>query len=235
MTGTLGTTNATEQQTISANADATLETDIGSWQLCLTVTASVSSRFTISLDLARYAPSSPVYGLSLEEQWTNLNYTALLNPALCIYGGTMGSSNLAVDAWYDGSWQPLCSALVSGWNNMSINSYIAAGSTTFTIRFRQRCRRQFVQNSWQVDAALLRPESDQDLFLSLQNPAATVAVELLQNGTMIWLGQNLQVTTQTIPIPPVPVKAIHINETIDGVNQQVPFQIEDWASSYTVR
>ena len=85
-----------------------------------------------------------------------------------------------------------------------------------------------------MDAALLRPESDQDLFLSLQNPAATVAVELLQNGTMIWLGQNLQLTTQTIPIPPVPVKAIHINETIDGVNQQVPFQIEDWASSYTV-
>ncbi len=51
---------------------------------------------------------------------------------------------------------------------------------------------------------------------------------------MIWLGQNLQITTQTIPIPPVPVKAIHINETISGVNQQVPFQIEDWASSYTV-
>ena len=25
-----------------------------------------------------------------------------------------------------------------------------------------------------------------------------------------------------------------MNETIDGVNQQVPFQIEDWASSYTI-
>ena len=81
---------------------------------------------------------------------------------------------------------------------------------------------------------MIRPESNQDLFNSLQNPAATVAVELLQNGTMIWLGQNLQITTQTIPIPPVPVKAIHVNETINGVNQQVPFQIEDWASSYTV-
>ncbi len=51
---------------------------------------------------------------------------------------------------------------------------------------------------------------------------------------MLWLGQNLQLTTQTIPIPPVPVKAINVNETIDGVNQQVPFQIEDWASAYTV-
>src|SRR5208283_1936239 len=58
--------------------------------------------------------------------------------------------------------------------------------------------------------------------------------ELLQNGTMIWLGQSLQITTQTIPILPVPVKAIHMNETIDGVNQQVPFQIEDLASSYTI-
>ena len=85
-----------------------------------------------------------------------------------------------------------------------------------------------------MDAALIRPESNQDLFLSLQNPAATVAVELLQNGTMIWLGQNLNVTTQSIPIPPISVKAIHVNETISGVNQQVPFQIEDWASSYSV-
>ena len=230
---TLGTSNQTEQKTINANP-TNFKTDLGSWQLCLTATASVSSPFTISLDLARYSPSSPVYGLSLEEQWTNLNYTALPNPALCIYGGTMGSANLAVDVWYDGSWQLLCSSLVSGWNNMSINSYLAAGSTTFTIRLINNDAGDTSPISWQVGAALIRPESDQALFSSLQSPAATVAVELLQNGTMIWLGQNLQITTQTIPIPPVPVKAIHINETINGVNQQVPFQIEDWASSYTV-
>jgi hypothetical protein len=30
------------------------------------------------------------------------------------------------------------------------------------------------------------------------------------------------------------VKAIHVNETINGVNQEVPFQIEDWASNYQV-
>ena len=128
----------------------------------------------------------------------------------------------------------LSSGLVSGWNNMSINSYLSAGSTTFTIKFINTDAGDAVQNSYQVAAALLRPESDQDLFSSLNSPAATVAVELLQNGTMIWLGQSLQVTTQTIPIPPVPVKAIHMNETIDGVNQQVPFQIEDWASSYMI-
>ena len=61
---------------------------------------------------------------------------------------------------------------------------------------------------------------------------ATIVVELLQNGTMRWLGQNL--TTQTKPIPPIPVKAIHVNQTINGIDQEVPFQIEDWAPDYKI-
>jgi hypothetical protein len=73
------------------------------------------------------------------------------------------------------------------------------------------------------------------LYEPLKNAAdATIVVELLQNGTMRWLGQNLQLTTQTKPIPPIPVKAIRVNQTINGVNQEVPFQIEDWASDYKV-
>ncbi|MEM2105935.1 MAG: hypothetical protein QXV21_05665, partial [Candidatus Bathyarchaeia archaeon] len=36
------------------------------------------------------------------------------------------------------------------------------------------------------------------------------------------------------PIPPIPVKAIRVNQTINGVNQEVPFQIEDWASDYKI-
>ena len=63
---------------------------------------------------------------------------------------------------------------------------------------------------------------------------ATIVLELLQNGTMWWLGQNLQLTTQTKPIPPIPVKAIHVNQTISGLNREVPFQIEDWASDYKI-
>jgi hypothetical protein len=51
---------------------------------------------------------------------------------------------------------------------------------------------------------------------------------------MRWLGQNLQLTTQAKPIPPIPVKAIHVNQTINGINQEVPFQIEDWASNYRI-
>ncbi len=37
------------------------------------------------------------------------------------------------------------------------------------------------------------------------------------------------------PIPPIPVKGIHLNQTtIDGINQEVPFQVEDWGAKYQV-
>ena len=62
----------------------------------------------------------------------------------------------------------------------------------------------------------------------------TIVAELLQNGTMRWLGQNLPLTTQSKPIPPIPIKAIHLNQTVNGINQEVPFQIEDWASEYQI-
>jgi len=75
-------------------------------------------------------------------------------------------------------------------------------------------------------------------YAPLKNVAdATIVVELLQNGTMQWLGQNLNLTSQTKPIPPIPpipVKAIRVNQTINGVNREAPFQIEDWASDYRV-
>ncbi|NWG10494.1 hypothetical protein HXY33_01895 [Candidatus Bathyarchaeota archaeon] len=70
--------------------------------------------------------------------------------------------------------------------------------------------------------------------VNLSMEGATIVVELLQNGTMRWLGQNLQLTTQAKPIPPIPTKAIHVNQTIEGTNREVPFQIEDWASDYKI-
>jgi hypothetical protein len=63
---------------------------------------------------------------------------------------------------------------------------------------------------------------------------ATVTAELLQDGTIRWLGQNLQNTTQAKPFPPIPIKAIHVNQTCSGINSEVPFQVEDWASGYTI-
>jgi hypothetical protein len=71
-----------------------------------------------------------------------------------------------------------------------------------------------------------------EFYSNLQN--ATIVVELLQNGTMRWLGQNLQLTTQAKPIPPIPVRAVRVNQTINGIDQEVSFQIEDWASDYKI-
>ncbi len=65
---------------------------------------------------------------------------------------------------------------------------------------------------------------------------STIVIELLQNGTIQWLGQPLQLApgNHTLPIPPIPVKALRVNQTINGVNQQVPFQIEDWGAEYQI-
>jgi hypothetical protein len=60
------------------------------------------------------------------------------------------------------------------------------------------------------------------------------AIELLQNGTLKWLGHPL-VLPKARPIPPVAVKAFRVNATtFSGVTQQIPFQVEDWASDYMV-
>ncbi len=235
MTTTLGTSGALLDQSISSNP-AYFRDSLGNWKLKFKAVASVASSFDISVDLARYRISYIVYALDLEEQWTNVNYTAT-HPALCIKTGTLGSENLAVDVWYGGSWRSISSGLASNsWNNVSISQYV--DSSTLTIRFKgaNDGPGDSVQDSWAIDAVLLRPESDQSLYLALQNTVATI--ELLQNGTMRWLGQNLLLTTQVVPIPPVPVKSIHVNITYvtNGVEnvQEVPFQIEDWASGYAV-
>jgi uncharacterized protein (UPF0333 family) len=70
------------------------------------------------------------------------------------------------------------------------------------------------------------------VYSSLRDPI--LVTELWQNGTMRWLGQSLTLTTQAKPIPPIPVKAIHVNQTINGVNCEVPFQVEDWTSNYRI-
>jgi Leu/Phe-tRNA-protein transferase len=86
------------------------------------------------------------------------------------------------------------------------------------------------QNSWRIDAALVVTNTTVDIYGQLN---ATVPIELLQNGTMLWLGQELA-TTKVKPIPPIPVKSFHVNQTISSVNREVQFQIEDWASRYRI-
>jgi hypothetical protein len=62
----------------------------------------------------------------------------------------------------------------------------------------------------------------------------TLVVESLQNGTLRWLGSNLQLSTQGKPILPIPVRALRVNQTVNGVDREVPFQVEDWGSDYRV-
>jgi len=62
----------------------------------------------------------------------------------------------------------------------------------------------------------------------------TVVVESLQNGSLRWLGSNLQLSTQGKPVLPIPVRALRINHTMNGMSREVPFQVEDWGSDYRV-
>ena len=94
------------------------------------------------------------FELDLEVQWTNLEYSKP-NEVLCIYGGTMGSESLRVDVWTGSSWQNVFTNLDSGWNNATVSAYLV--SSTFTIRFKGSVETgDATQNSWAIDATLLR-------------------------------------------------------------------------------
>jgi hypothetical protein len=194
---------------------------------------TVQSTWQIDCVLLYTQNSTDNYQLSLEEQWTNANYT---NAQLCIRTGSLSAEAIAVEAWNvsAGAWTNILSSLnANRWNNVTVSAYLQPQN--FTIRFKGTNEiSDPVQDRWQIDAALLAVWPTADLYsLSRQG---TIVAELLQNGTMRWLGQNLLLTNSnsTLPFPPVPVKSIHVNETINGVNSEVPFQIEDWSSAYRI-
>jgi hypothetical protein len=170
------------------------------------------------------------YQLDLEEQWQNVNYTSPYQKYLCIKTGTLGTEPIKVDVWNGSTWiNSFNSLTASSWNNASVSSLLA--SSNFTIRFKgSNETSDLVQDNWQIDATLIQLGD----ICSVSNLRETITVENLQNGSMRWLGQNLRLTTEAQPIPPLPVKSIHINQTINGVSNEVPFQIEDWASNYRI-
>jgi hypothetical protein len=171
------------------------------------------------------------YELDLEAQWTNAYFNGTTEELAIYADTTTATENLQVDVWHSGAWHNLFASLVNGWNNVSVLAYL--DSPTFTIRFKGTSENSdAVQDSWRIDATLLKVWPAPDLYVSLQNE--TIVVELLQNGVMRWLGQNLELATQAKPIPPIPVRALRVNQTISGANQEVPFQIEDWASEYRI-
>jgi len=100
-----------------------------------------------------YSVEPPNYELDLEVQWTNVDYNET-SEYLCIYTGTPSSESLRVDVWNGTTWQNLSTNLQSGWNNISICSYL--DSSTFTIRFEGSNETDdAIQDNWNIDAVLL--------------------------------------------------------------------------------
>jgi hypothetical protein len=221
------TSDTIKTQTIITNSSNFLNST-GNWKVMVTLVGSNS--FEFNLDQVQYSPQAPNYALNLQEQLTNVNATNLRQD-LCIKTGNMSSESLIVQVWHGGSWQNLTTLVPNYFNNASLASFIDA--TNLTIRFVDgNNATDPTQDSWNIDSIYLQDEPDINYLVNLQQ--STFTLELLQNGTMNWLGQNMQITTQNLPIPPIPVKAIHLNQTINGINQEVPFQIEDWASNYQI-
>ncbi len=99
------------------------------------------------------------YELDLEVQWTAVDFNES-NEFLCIYGGTMGAEDIRVDVWDGTSWQNLITDLTSGWNNVSVSSYLY--SSTFAIRFKGSTEaNDTTQDTWNIDATIFRKWADQ--------------------------------------------------------------------------
>jgi len=111
---------------------------------------------TFEVDSARLqvdytAPDN--YELDLEVQWTSVDFDES-NEELCIYGGTMGAENITVDVWNGTGWENLRSYLNSGWNNVSVTSYLT--TSNFTIRFKGGNETgDTTQHTWDIDTTLL--------------------------------------------------------------------------------
>jgi hypothetical protein len=64
------------------------------------------------------------------------------------------SENLKIDVWNGASWQNVIASLNSGWNNVSVSTYLV--SSTFTIRFKGTAETvDAIQDNWEIDATLL--------------------------------------------------------------------------------
>ncbi len=230
LTEILGVTDITKTQTITGGL-TDFRDESGNWKIKVNATLTAAAPFDLRLDLTKYSVNQINYALNLDERWVNVN-ASILRQDLCIKtGGVNSSEPLVVQVWYNNSWNSVMTLVPNYFNNVSLAPYI--NSTTLKVRFvggndaaDSRCSR------WDIDCMYLKDEPDIRFLVNRQE--STFTLEVLQNGTMRWLGENLLGTAQTIPVPPVPVKAIHVNQTIGGVNQEVPFQIEDWASHYQI-
>ena len=107
------------------------------------------------------------------------------------------NENISVDVWAS-SWQNVFTKLSSGWNNVSVSSYLT--STNFTIRFRDQNPGDMVQDSWQIDVCLLQLSNTTDEYTaeveftgSSNSQSWTGLVWLVDSS---WDTGNVSVTSQ---------------------------------------
>jgi hypothetical protein len=228
LTDTLGTTDRIKTQTIDTNL-GDYRDSLGNWKI--RVNSTKSSVFDLRLDLVKYSINQTNYVLNIEEQWIDVNSTNVRQDLCVKTGSSTTAESIIVQIWQGGSWLNLMTLIPNHFNNASLAPYIS--SSQLKIRFIGNNEDvDSTGSTWNIDCAYIKDQPDIAFLINRQQSMFTI--ELLQNGTMCWLGQNLQTTTQTLPIPPISIKSIHVNQTINGVNQEVPFQIEDWASNYQI-
>jgi len=157
------------------------------------------------------------------------------------------ASAIHVEFWYRNDGSSSGEFLLQYYNGASWITIADLGSNSsgkgWLFFQRKETDSQFFKSNFKVRWAAVGVDKDEYVYvdyvtvkkeITLSRPDELLVIELLQNGTMRWLGQNLQFTTQTKPVPPIPVKSIRVNQTINGVNHEVPFQVEDWASDYKI-
>jgi len=155
--------------------------------------------------------SSPNCELDLEVQWTNVDFDEP-NEELCIYCGTMGAENITVDAWNGTAWNDVFTDLSSGWNNVSVSTYLT--SSNFTVRFKGGNEiGDASQDSWNIDATLLyvftSVETTYDYVLRVNNTVtnswearlkkyANASIGRLQNCTIYFRNATNANSTQIV-------------------------------------
>lgn len=223
------TSDSTQTQIVTSNPLSFRNASTG-WKLLIFAQNASSAQFDLKIDLVQLTTRFTNYAINLQEQFLIVNAS---NPRqdLCIKTGSFSNEALIVQVLREGEWVNLMTLQPNFFNNITLIPYI--DSTNLAIRFvGANDQTDNTPSTFAIDSVYIKDEPDVAYFISRQQ--STFTIELLQNGTMRWLGQNLEVSTQTIPVPPVPVKAIHVNQTINGINREVSFQLEDWASNYQI-
>jgi len=214
------------------------------------------------IDRESFEGSLPPLGWSATGNWGKKNdaaYDGVFSAGLDGQGGGASgdlttldlncsdASSIYVEFWYRDVGCESGEFLLQYYNGNSWVTVADLGNTTLEnqwLRYQQKVTdSQFFKSNFKIRWSAVGVDNNEHAYIdyvtvkkemNLLTPNEPIVVELLQNGTMRWLGQNLQLTTQAKPVPPIPVKSIRVNQTMNGINREVPFQVEDWASDYKV-